>query len=482
MLVHPPAQNKPCSQYFVGTRGMAAVLMIVTVLGLGIARCDTLLVSTGSNTIRQFSLAGQDLGLFASGLSGLGGMALDRSGNLYVVSGGAVHKFSSTGEDLGVFASAGLNEPFILAFDSAGDLFVSDFGNQTVHEFSPTGQDLGVFASLLGFGCPAGLAFEPSGNLLVADICSSVIREFSPTGKTLGVFASAGLSNPIGLAFNASGNLFVSNSDNGGQFRNTIHEFSPTGKDLGTFASTGLAFPAGLAFDKSGNLLVANEEQRVGHTDYSIRNFSPTGQDLGDFVVLSDQPRFLTITPPLTTLTSSLNPSIYGQKVTFTATVTSPGPTPTGKVNFTWDRFTIGSAILNNSGVATLTKSNLNADTYPLTAVYAGDVNNLGSTSSVVNQVITQATSSATLTSSPNPSMQGQVVTFTAKISSPTVIPTGPVTFTSGKTVLGTAQLSGGKATFTISSLPMGSTRVTVTYYGNSNIAKSSASVIETVQ
>lgn len=177
---------------------MAAVLMIVTVWGLGIARCDTLLVSTGGNTIRQFSLAGQDLGLFASGLSGLGGMALDRSGNLYVVSGGAVHKFSSTGEDLGVFASAGLNEPFISAFDSAGDLFVSDFGNQTVHEFPSTGQDLGVFASLLGFGCPAGLAFEPSGNLLVADICSSVIREFSPTGKTLGIFASAGLSNPIG--------------------------------------------------------------------------------------------------------------------------------------------------------------------------------------------------------------------------------------------------------------------------------------------
>jgi hypothetical protein len=45
-------------------------------------------------------------------------------------------------------------------------------------------------------------------------------------------------------------------------------------------------------------------------------------------------------------------------------------------------------------------------------------------------------TSAATLTSSPNPSTQGQAVTFTATISSPTVMPTGPVTFTSGKTVL----------------------------------------------
>jgi hypothetical protein len=95
---------------------------------------------------------------------------------------------------------------------------------------------------------------------------------------------------------------------------------------------------------------------------------------------------------------------------------------------------------------------------------------------------VLEATSTAFLTSSPNPSAQGQAVTFTATISSPTVIPRGPVTFTSGKTVIGTAQLSGGKAKLTISSLPVGSTRVKVTYYGDSNIAKSSASVTQMVR
>jgi hypothetical protein len=100
----------------------------------------------------------------------------------------------------------------------------------------------------------------------------------------------------------------------------------------------------------------------------------------------------------------------------------------------------------------------------------------------VLNQVVLQATSAAKLTSSLNPSAQGQAVTFTATISSPTVKPTGPVTFMVGKTVLGTAQLSGGKATLTISSLPVGSTKVTATYHGNSNISKSSASVIQTVR
>jgi hypothetical protein len=187
--------------------------------------------------------------------------------------------------------------------------------------------------------------------------------------------------------------------------------------------------------------------------------------------------------PTTTSLSSSLNPSIYGQKVTWTATVTSSGPiAPTGRVTFTWSGHTIGSAILNASGVATLTKSNLNADAFPLMAVYSGDAANVGSTSAILNQVVTQATSTATLTSSPNPSTQGQAVAFTAKIISPTVTPTGPVTFTAGKTVLGTAQLSRGKAILTIASLPLGPTKVTVTYYGDSNIATSSASVIQTVQ
>jgi len=184
-----------------------------------------------------------------------------------------------------------------------------------------------------------------------------------------------------------------------------------------------------------------------------------------------------------TTVASSLNPSIYGQKVIFTAAVTGTGPIPpTGKVVFVWSIYTIGSATLNSSGIATLTKSNLNAGLFPITAIYKGDANNPGSTSAVLNQTVMQTTSSATLTSSPNPSKTGEAVTFTAKISSPTITPTGPVIFTTGKTTLGTVQLSGGKATFSTSSLPAGSNVIKVTYNGNSNIARSSAAVTQVVQ
>ncbi|MFZ0948447.1 MAG: FG-GAP-like repeat-containing protein [Candidatus Sulfotelmatobacter sp.] len=182
------------------------------------------------------------------------------------------------------------------------------------------------------------------------------------------------------------------------------------------------------------------------------------------------------------TLISSLNPSIYGQTITWSATVTTSGSiAPTGTVNFTWG-YNIGTATLNGSGVATLTRSNLNADLYPLAAVYSGDVNNERNTSAILSQVIQETTSSATLISSPNPSTRGEAVTFTATITSPTVRPTGPVTFTAGKTVLGTAQLSNGRAKFTTSTLPVGSTTVRATYYGDSNIAESSALVIQKVQ
>jgi hypothetical protein len=183
-----------------------------------------------------------------------------------------------------------------------------------------------------------------------------------------------------------------------------------------------------------------------------------------------------------TLLTSSLNPSIYGQAVTWTATVTSFGAiTPIGTVKFTRNGDIIGWIRLNSGGVATLTRSNLNDGSYPLTALYSGSTTNLGSASAVLNQVVQPTTSAATISSSPNPSTQGQAVTFTPVITSPTVIPKGSVTFTARKTVLGTAQLSNGKARLTISSLPLGRTKIIVTYSRSPNIAGSSASVIQAV-
>lgn len=188
-----------------------------------------------------------------------------------------------------------------------------------------------------------------------------------------------------------------------------------------------------------------------------------------------------------TTLVSSLNPSIYGQKVAFTARVSTSGTlAPGGTVTFIWGStyrtFNIGSATLDGNGRAVLLKSNLNAGVYNLTALYLGDPANARSTSSVVNQTVVQTSSAASITAFPNPARSGQTVTFTARVSSPTVTPSGPVTFTAGTAILGSSQLVAGKATFAASSLPLGSTVVKASFSGNSNIKGSSATITETVQ
>jgi hypothetical protein len=88
-----------------------------------------------------------------------------------------------------------------------------------------------------------------------------------------------------------------------------------------------------------------------------------------------------------TSLTSSLNPSQFGQAVTFTAHVTSTGPAPTGSVKFLDGSLAIGSATLSG-GAAKLTKSNLAVGTHPITAHYNGDAASSTSTSPVVNEVV----------------------------------------------------------------------------------------------
>jgi len=88
-----------------------------------------------------------------------------------------------------------------------------------------------------------------------------------------------------------------------------------------------------------------------------------------------------------TTLTSSPNPSQFGQKVTFIANVASTGPAPTGTVKFLDGITTLGSAAVNG-GLAKLTKSKLVVGTHPITAQYMGDPASAKSTSAVVNQVV----------------------------------------------------------------------------------------------
>jgi Bacterial Ig-like domain (group 3) len=84
--------------------------------------------------------------------------------------------------------------------------------------------------------------------------------------------------------------------------------------------------------------------------------------------------------------------------------------------------------------------------------------------------------------SSLNPSADGQAVTFTAQVTSPTVHVTGTVTFTVDGTTLGTVTLSGGKARITTSTLPKDTNeKIIGAYNGTDDIAGSRVSLSQTV-
>jgi hypothetical protein len=175
-----------------------------------------------------------------------------------------------------------------------------------------------------------------------------------------------------------------------------------------------------------------------------------------------------------TTLTSSLNPSTFGQSVTFTATVAggTGGATPDGTVTFMDGANPLGTSPLA-AGTATFTTTTLAVGVHSITAVYSGDATNgiQGSTSAVVKQDV-QAVATITVTSSQNPSVFGSSVTFTATVtSSATTAATGTVVFLDNGIKIGTGTLGGTPdvATFTTTTLSVGTHPITVTYAGDAN-------------
>jgi Bacterial Ig-like domain (group 3) len=177
-----------------------------------------------------------------------------------------------------------------------------------------------------------------------------------------------------------------------------------------------------------------------------------------------------------TTLTSSANPSAPGQPVTFTATVTC-NFTPTGTLTIDG---VAGTPVTLSGGTATLTTSSLSPGSHTVTAAYFGDANCAASTSSTFTQLVGTAGTSVALTSSQNPSTQGQSVTFTATVSC-SFTPTGTMTFTVDGTAGTAVTLSGGTATFTTTSLTTGSHSVTVAYSGDGNCGPATSTVLTQV-
>ena len=183
-----------------------------------------------------------------------------------------------------------------------------------------------------------------------------------------------------------------------------------------------------------------------------------------------------TNTSTSTALTSSLNPSSFGQNVVFTASVTPSSAV--GFVTFADANGMIGMVALS-SGMATFATAGLTAGSHSITASYSGGGTFAASVSSTLTQTVNQAATTTTLTPSPNPVQSGQTVTLTAAVTPSGA--TGSITFKDGSNTIGVANLSQGTASIALT-LSGGTHSLTAVYSGDQNNAASTSSTVnETV-
>jgi hypothetical protein len=166
----------------------------------------------------------------------------------------------------------------------------------------------------------------------------------------------------------------------------------------GTVTFTRGATPIGtVALNASGLATVATTALPLGnHTITAIYSGSTSDQgsscDLAVTIDKSTTETALAFTP---------NPTSFGQTVTFTATVTAAsGPVPNGTVVFVRGATLIGSAALNDSGIATVSTSTLPPKDHTITAIYDGDAHDLGSSAAVRLTINPAATAKAAVVAS----------------------------------------------------------------------------------
>ena len=235
---------------------------------------------------------------------GLGGVAVDAAGNIYVgelsfkppspncniflsgscsaiVNGGSVWKLSPTGAVTRIWTNPAVS-PVRIVMDASGNLYVGanqsrysaySFSDRKIVKLSPDGEVLGTISE--PFTVSGDFTVDAQGNLVIAS--SNRVRKISPAGLTteFGLAGSPGavdgpgevarFSEISGLAFDPVGNIFVADRDN-----HAIRKISPAGivsTVVGKLGSSGIVLgdlpgslyqPSGLAFDKEGMLYISS--------------------------------------------------------------------------------------------------------------------------------------------------------------------------------------------------------------------------------
>jgi sugar lactone lactonase YvrE len=195
---------------------------------------------------------------------------------------------SGQGSADGTGAAARFYQPYGVAVDGSGNVFVTDLENNTIRKITPSGVvttlagTAGSYGSADGTGAaalfngPSGVAVDGSGNLFVADAGNNTIRKITPTGVVTTLAGTAGLSGSAdgtgaaarfnglaAVAVDGAGNVFVADS-----FNDAIRKITPSGV-VTTLVSAG--HPEGLSVDGAGNVFFAD------YGNSTIRKITPSG-------------------------------------------------------------------------------------------------------------------------------------------------------------------------------------------------------------
>jgi streptogramin lyase len=205
------------------------------------------------------------------------GVALDAHGDLWVADTGhnRVEELSPTGQLLASSRWGDLYQPEGVAVDRSGNIWVTDTGHNRVVELSPDGSLLAVVGGAGAgdgqFDSPTAITVSPLGDVYVADQGNNRVEEFSPSGSYL---SSVSVATPDGVAVNPRGDVWVSSPSYADG--NAVYEFSPAGSLITSFGSTqasygALSNPAAIALGHSGRIYVVQP-------DYSLVTvFNPDG-------------------------------------------------------------------------------------------------------------------------------------------------------------------------------------------------------------
>jgi hypothetical protein len=433
------------------------------------------------------------------------GIALDPSGNIYITGSTVSSNFPLVNPLQP--ASGGGYDAFVAKFNP----FTSTLVYSTYLGGSSTDFGFGIAVDSVGSAYVTGLTTStnfPTANPYQKNLLGNVttnqnafVTKLNPAGSALvySTYLGASFVTGYGIAVDSTGAAYVTGITQGNfplvgslvasdrEANPFVTKFNPAGSSLvySTYLG-GFGAGSGIAVDTSGNAYVTGFVGSVlpfpTTPGAAQTTFGGVAGGTNAFVA-----KVGSGVESVAAAKSSPNPSVFGEQVTFTATVT-PGSassnTPTGTVSFQDGPTPIEVLSLAN-GSASFNTSVLSVGSHNITVSYGGDANFAASTSTILTQVVDKASTITTLVGAPNPANVGQTVTLTATVTpvSPGAgSPTGTVTFSEGAATLGTGTVSSEVATLNISNLSAGGHTIIASYGGDPNfVASASAGFVQSV-